>query len=772
MFISIKQSISGTNALVNGPLWRALLTLSTLFIIYGTLFPFNFVTRNSMEISNAFFSIWIGEGRIALGDLLGNIALFIPFGLTGLLALSPPFRRMASSFTVAVAAIILAFSLQILQIFLPERVPSLNDVVWNITGAVGGIAVGWLFDKQSRRSASFSAFAIPGGLIILWLASEIIPFVPTLDVQSIKDNLKPLFHGPNISITEILNHAIGALLAGYFLMAVRDARTVWLWLGGLLLVVLAAKTVIIMQQINLSVIIGFTAGYIMFLSLALLPRHRSNLTAFWFVLFMYSVASLIPFDLRDSISSFNWIPFIDFLEGDSLLSNTRSILERLTIFSGLLWLVHCVGGRLIPTGVALTFWVGLLEMTQMVVATRTPDITDLILMVSAGWILGHAVETEFGQQAAQHRVEHRFSRVEVEFGHQSSPAGSRFQVPASTKNISYGIFGIAAISLGLAVLMLIMLRVPQLPYNVKELFLGDGAFPFLVGLALALLWQGLAPAWVAQRVITSRHPYLILPSAAFFASIVTLLLLYASVTEESISDIAGSNNLYWWVVNRHIWGEWATRLFVWMNAPDLVAFLERPVRFAALHGPLVVFPALILTVVDGQWVKKMPSGWCTLIVIAVAVLYLWLCKAIAFDWSSTDNLNELIAPEGFFGFGGGGYLYFLLALLAANVVLLARIHLTPGWLVMAVTLTLILVWLGWLLLNLGLGQQVHKYNLVFSGVQFLLGPDREHILGKHTLFLRWAIVQLGVIVVMSIGMRFAGLILSNRSNDQLVRVLP
>lgn len=772
MFTSIQQSTSGTHALTNRSRWCALLAVSTLFIVYGSLFPFHFVARNLIEISN-FFLEWIWEDRISLGDLLGNIALFVPFGLTGVLALNPPFGRIAASFAVVAAAIILAVVLQVLQIFLPERMPSINDVVWNGIGAVGGICVGWLINKWSRKPVSFSVFTIPIGLITLWLASELIPFIPTLDVQLIKDNLKPIFYTQDISISKTLNHAIGVLLAGYFLMAVWDARRAYFWLGGLLLVVFAAKIVIIMQQIDLSVMIGFTVGYIIFISLALLPRHRSNLIAFWCVLLMYSLASLVPFDLRDSIAPFNWIPFIYFLENDSLLSNTQSILERLTIFFGLLWLVHGVGGRLMPTSIALTFWVGLLEMIQMVVATRTPDITDLILMMSAGWILSYAVEMEFRQHTDQHRgANPLFPHIEAQSRYQYSSARSQVQIPVSTKNISHAVLGIVVASLGLAILMLFILRAPQLPYNVKELFLGNGAFPFLVGFALALLWQGVAPAWIAQRVIASRYPYLILPSAVFFASTVTLLLLYTSVTEESISDISGSNNLYWWVVNRQIWGEWATHLFVWMNTPEWVAFFERPVRFAALHGPLVLFPALILTIVDGRWVKNTLSGECTLKIMIIAILYLWLCKAIAFDWSSTDNLNELIAPDGFFGLGGGSYLYFLLTLLAINVVVFARVRLTPIGLIVAITLTLVWVWLGWLLLNLGLNQQVYKYDWVFSGVQFLLGPDREHILDQQALFLRWAIVQLGVIVVLSIGMRIAGLALSDRSNDPLAKVLP
>jgi hypothetical protein len=141
--------------------------------------------------------------------------------------------------------------------------------------------------------------------------------------------------------------------------------------------------------------------------------------------------------------------------------------------------------------------------------------------------------------------------------------------------------------------------------------------------------------------------------------------------------------------------------------------------------------------------------------LVTVVPWLWLCKAIAFDWSSTDNLNELIARDGFFGFGGGGYLYVLLALLSANLVLLARTPPGALALVWRFALTLALVPLGWLLLTHGLEQQVEKYGLVFSGQQFLLGPDREHLVTEWALFYRWSLVQVAGVLVAALGARLA-----------------
>lgn len=55
----------------------------------------------------------------------------------------------------------------------------------------------------------------------------------------------------------------------------------------------------------------------------------------------------------------------------------------------------------------------------------------------------------------------------------------------------------------------------------------------------------------------------------------------------------------------------------------------------------------------------------------------------------------------------------------------------------------------------GLEPRIQKYDLVFSGVQFLLGPDRQHHLTLEDLFARWTVVQLAAVAVLATGARLA-----------------
>jgi hypothetical protein len=104
------------------------------------------------------------------------------------------------------------------------------------------------------------------------------------------------------------------------------------------------------------------------------------------------------------------------------------------------------------------------------------------------------------------------------------------------------------------------------------------------------------------------------------------------------------------------------------------------------------------------------------------------------------------------GLGGGGYLYLLLALGAVHIALLVR-RSAPRW--PALTYTAAAVPLSWWLLSHGLSAEIHKYGQVYSGVQFLLGPDRIEQLTEGALQARWAALYLALIATGSAGVILA-----------------
>jgi hypothetical protein len=90
-------------------------------------------------------------------------------------------------------------------------------------------------------------------------------------------------------------------------------------------------------------------------------------------------------------------------------------------------------------------------------------------------------------------------------------------------------------------------------------------------------------------------------------------------------------------------------------------------------------------------------------------------------------------------------------LIAGNVTAVFALSGTWTRRVIALGLSIIAIPVGWRLQDLGLEKPVQEYGLVFSGRQFLLGPDRQHTLNQPDLFARWAFVQASGVLAIPAG---------------------
>jgi hypothetical protein len=234
-------------------------------------------------------------------------------------------------------------------------------------------------------------------------------------------------------------------------------------------------------------------------------------------------------------------------------------------------------------------------------------------------------------------------------------------------------------------------------------------------------------------------------------ALVSKMLLSRSVTYESIDDIIGSNNLFGLVVDGNVWGSAWGRGFRTLG-PDVVDFVERRVRYVALYSvpQLGLSLTFLLTLRQSQpSSRRRPLDRWLLFVGAAASL--WLARTVVITWAATDNLTELIAQHAVLGIAGEWYLCAIPVLIGVCVMQWLRAVEQPGWTPAAIASTIAALPLGWLLLNAGLEPHVEKYGHVFSGAQFLLGPDRGTLLSDAQLFVRWAAVQSSAIVVTFVG---------------------
>ena len=213
---------------------------------------------------------------------------------------------------------------------------------------------------------------------------------------------------------------------------------------------------------------------------------------------------------------------------------------------------------------------------------------------------------------------------------------------------------------------------------------------------------------------------------------VSFSFLRASITTETVFDFLGASVFVHRVIEREVLGSLFSQIFSALGRDSLhaiFAVIEPFIRFFAFAGPLVLLIALFSSV--NQVGAKRSVLELVKFIFPVLLAYLpWLilCKIIAFDWSSTDNLNELIARQSAFELAGGPYLYLLMVLLTLVGVMFgfALAKAQANKVIFSIVILLLSLPIGWYLLTLGLEADFTKYGQSYSGIDFLLGPDRAN----------------------------------------------
>lgn len=706
-----------------------LLVLITILIVYGSLYPFHFSMAKPDALAHLFSDRHLFTSP---GDMLGNVLLFAPLGLIAMLHRVPAWGLFRAFISAVVLGVALALGLQVLQIFLPARDAALSDVAWNLLGMLIGVLAGsyiatrWPGVAVLPRSRAIPLYLLAGLVAIEWL-----PLVPSLDLQLIQAHLTSLRSAPFTLGSPFWQGIAVAMFAGHLMASVLNLRSSFIGLGLILTLVFAGKFFIEDMPMQPSGPLGLALGALGW-AITLPHTEVQRRTVIWLTLALcYTASALAPYQLRDEAMSVSWLPFAAMLEG-SMLAQVRSLTSNLVFYVGMLYVGARTAGQLTSATLGLALWVGVMELMQTLIQGRSSDITEPILVVLIGLALSRFQphETTLLKTPAWVIATH----------HKRLPTGLHTWSLQAAGAVIFLLMGLTA-----------LLWLPGIPYNLRELFRADASVPALLAFSMALLWAGGGAVWLGTHLAAARWPGLQLAPLTLLVSGVSLSLLWAGVNTESIEDISGSSNRFWFVTQSEIWGPIWKDAFLWIGSPRWIGTVEHFVRYSALYGPLPIVLGLLIALRQTHWRGERRTLRLVGLLLGAGA-FLWLCKAIAFDWTSTDNLNELIARDGKWGWGGGGFLYALLLVVCLNGLLLAE-ALSAGLSQtgLALLFSLAVLPVGWWLLNEGLAQNVQKYGLVYSGTQFLLGPDRLNLLDPTALFWRWCMAQLSIVLVLAMG---------------------
>jgi VanZ family protein len=363
-----------------------LLAAVVVLIVYGSLYPFDFGAPANVAASVrtlfTTFTIWTSRG-----DVLGNVGLFIPYGIVGMFARPAYSTRARVIFTIA-GGLAIALLIQVAQIWVVSRSAVMADVLWNAVGLTMGIVAALALGSAPAR---ISVAIAPAGLVslsllTLWLLSELAPLVPSLDLVGIRRSLRFLRSPPAVDPVEAFYVAARVILAGRLIATVVTPKRSFLVLAAAVIAVIGGKALVVGLTLNWTTLAGLLSGALVWRVLS----HGGKMPNPWLIVGVVSAAytahALAPFNLR-SADGFSWIPFATVLEG-GMLNNLRALASATFLIGGTIWLMSSQSTLVATVVVAAAAL--LLEVAQIWIDGRTAGTTEGAAAVITGWALSQA----------------------------------------------------------------------------------------------------------------------------------------------------------------------------------------------------------------------------------------------------------------------------------------------------------------------------------------------------------------------------------------------
>jgi len=364
-----------------------LLLAVVALIAWGSLYPFNFkpdaikggVLEAVRELS------WARAGR---GDRIANVLLYLPLGFCLFLWLTGRVRRAAAVVIATLVGSILSLGVEVAQVYISSRVPSLADLTLNALGTLVGATAGVAWDrigglmhlpKRVEKTHPDPAAAL---LVMLWLAWRLAPFVPHLALSKLKAALEPLFH-PQIELSTTLVFLTYWLVIAQALSAlVSRMRTL-----EVLLLIIAAVLVGRLLVADQAFVPSELLALVLLLPIVVLMYRMTpgpkQLLLLGAMLAVFAFERLAPFSFAGPPATFDFWPFLAWFDaGFAAALNAVDWIDffgKIFLFAALLWCLRYAGTSFrLAAGILLALVLAT-EMLRLWLPQRHGSITDPLI---------------------------------------------------------------------------------------------------------------------------------------------------------------------------------------------------------------------------------------------------------------------------------------------------------------------------------------------------------------------------------------------------------
>ena len=352
--------------------------LLAILIAAGSLYPFRFswYAFNGSWVE-ALLETW--NVYASQGDTVRNILLFIPWGLAGLTvreASAAEKKRIAIG--LLISGSVFAAIVQVLQVAVLVRTPSLTDLWLNMIGITVGLILWPVIGMFHKDGAPPRAPVTAVVLVALWLVSEAMPLVPTMEMQVWQDSLAPLLQNQRFNHAEFVAIAASWLAVAALLETPRTARWMPVVLIGLGTISIGMQIVVVSAIVTVNEVAAIVAATgLWVLLLAVSVERRRGLVAAG-LLIGWILLELRPFFAAPWPNSFIWVPFAEYL-GGPIHINLMNLMATVFPFAAFCLLLRWNRIPLIVSAIILSATTLLCELAQVHLAGRTPGLTNAVL---------------------------------------------------------------------------------------------------------------------------------------------------------------------------------------------------------------------------------------------------------------------------------------------------------------------------------------------------------------------------------------------------------
>lgn len=330
-----------------------LLVLSILFIVYASLYPFEFDWQRFRAATSGGWVKGFEWRRPPRSDLIANLLFYLPFG--ALVTYLTPRRlgRWRRFFAAVGCGIGLSFFIECAQFATNDRVPALQDVL--INGLSAGLASALVL--HARRFGLRPALPqlrahrpdpIALLLVLLWIAFHAAPFMPT--ARFIRYFHDPdILLGQSISLTALAGYFAGYVILGMALRNLLSPTSFWPVLALTTLVSVLARIIFRGQHLEISEVAAIVLALPVVWHLGQIREHHAAFRALAFAGGSLAVFIITPFDYSAHAASFELVPDLPVIR--RTYAQEPGWLEIAFLYSGCVWLADEAGvplRRIVP----------------------------------------------------------------------------------------------------------------------------------------------------------------------------------------------------------------------------------------------------------------------------------------------------------------------------------------------------------------------------------------------------------------------------------------